>query len=163
MSQKDVTQITVDGQPVGILGLKEALSEVASLNPGLGDEQIGQRLLSLLSKSNYIPDRVKDAYKEAFVREYKKMTGAAFEEDKEAGLSVKVLGPGCPNCDRLENELMAVMAELNLQGSLEHVRDIKEIGKYGVMGSPALVINGKVKCVGRVPPRSQLKEWLKQP
>lgn len=162
MSQKDVTQITVGGQPVGILGLKEALSEVASLPPGLGDEQIGEKLLSMLSRSNYIPDRVKDAYKEAFVREYKKMTGAAFAEETTGGLDVKVLGPGCPNCDRLEMEVMAAMSELNLQGNIEHVRDIKEIGKYGVMGSPALVINGKVKCVGRVPPRLQLKEWLKQ-
>lgn len=161
MSQKDVTQITVGGQPVGILGLKEALSEVAALFPGASDGEISGRLLARLSRSNYIPDRVKDSYAKAFLREYKKMIGAPFEEEAQGGLNVKVLGPGCPNCDRLESEVMAAMAELSIQGSVEHIRDIKEIGKYGVMGSPALVVNGKVKCVGRVPPRSQLKEWFK--
>jgi protein-disulfide isomerase len=53
------------------------------------------------------------------------------------------------------------MAELNLAGDIEHIRDVKEIGKYGVMGTPALIINGKVKSVGKVPPKSKLMEWLK--
>ena len=52
------------------------------------------------------------------------------------------------------------MSEINLIADIEHVRDIKEIGKYGVMGSPALLINGKVKSVGKVPPKNKLKEWL---
>ena len=52
------------------------------------------------------------------------------------------------------------MAEINLIADIEHLRGIKEIGKYGVMGSPALLINGKVKSVGKVPPKNKLKEWL---
>ncbi|MBW1700627.1 MAG: thioredoxin family protein [Deltaproteobacteria bacterium] len=75
-------------------------------------------------------------------------------------MEIKVLGPGCAQCDGLEQTLMQVMAEINLAADIEHVRDIKEIGKYGVMGSPALLINGKVKSVGRVPPKNKLKEWL---
>ncbi|MBI5578395.1 MAG: thioredoxin family protein [Deltaproteobacteria bacterium] len=76
-------------------------------------------------------------------------------------MQIKVLGPGCPSCDKLEQDLMAVMAELNLPGDLEHVRDVKEIACYGVMGNPALVIKGKVVAAGRVPSKSQLKEWLR--
>lgn len=82
-------------------------------------------------------------------------------EDPSGPVQIKVLGPGCPSCDKLEQELMAVMAELNLPADLEHVRDVKEIACYGVMGNPALVINGKVVAVGRVPSKSQLKEWLR--
>jgi len=82
-------------------------------------------------------------------------------EDPAGQTQIKVLGQGCPSCDKLEQDLMAVMAELNLPADLEHVRDVKEIACYGVMGSPALVINGKVVAVGRVPSKSQLKEWLK--
>jgi len=52
--------------------------------------------------------------------------------------------------------------QLDLAADLEHVRDIKEIGKYGVMGMPALLINGKVLSVGRVPPKAKLKEWLEE-
>jgi protein-disulfide isomerase len=55
---------------------------------------------------------------------------------------------------------MDVMAEINLSADLEHIRDIKEIGTYGVMGMPALILNGKVMSVGRVPPKAKLKEWL---
>ncbi len=45
---------------------------------------------------------------------------------------------------------------------IEHVTDIKETGKYGMMGIPALIINGKVKSVGKVPSKSKLIDWLKE-
>ena len=57
---------------------------------------------------------------------------------------------------------MAVMAEAGVVGALDHVRDLTEIGRYGVMGTPALVINGKVKAVGSVSPRAKLKAWIVQ-
>ena len=87
--------------------------------------------------------------------------GEPVSEDAAGSLQIKVLGPGCPSCDKLEQDLMAVMAELNLSADLDHVRDVKEIACYGVMGNPALVINGKVVAVGRVPSKNQLKEWLR--
>ncbi|MBC8176345.1 MAG: thioredoxin family protein [Deltaproteobacteria bacterium] len=77
-------------------------------------------------------------------------------------MEIKVLGQGCVQCDKLERDLMEVMAEIDLAADLEHVREIKEIGKYGVMGMPALIINGKVMSVGRVPPKTKLKEWLEE-
>ena len=73
-----------------------------------------------------------------------------------------MLGHGCARCDRLEQELIQVMAETGIMAGIEHVRDLKEIGKYGVMGTPALLINGMVKSVGKVPPTNKLKEWLKE-
>jgi len=54
------------------------------------------------------------------------------------------------------------MGETGITADVEHVRDLKEIGRYGVMGTPALLMNGKVKSVGKVPPRNRLKEWLKE-
>ncbi|MBW1706122.1 MAG: thioredoxin family protein [Deltaproteobacteria bacterium] len=77
-------------------------------------------------------------------------------------MEIKVLGPGCAQCDRLEQELMQVMAETGVVADVEHVRNIKEIERYGVMGTPALLINGEVKSVGKVPPKTKLKEWLMQ-
>jgi len=87
---------------------------------------------------------------------------ATYEKEVFEGLEVKVLGQGCTQCDKLEQELMHVMAEFELIADIEHVRDIKEIGKYGVMGMPTLIINGKVKSVGRVPPKNKLIEWLRE-
>ncbi|MBC2693760.1 MAG: thioredoxin family protein [Desulfobacteraceae bacterium] len=57
---------------------------------------------------------------------------------------------------------MELLSEMNLLADMEHVTDVKEIGKYGVMGTPALVINGKVMSVGKVPAKEKIKEWLSE-
>ena len=54
------------------------------------------------------------------------------------------------------------MSEEKINADIEHIRDIKEIGKYGVMGTPALVINEKIKSVGTIPPRYKIIEWLNE-
>jgi small redox-active disulfide protein 2 len=161
MAEHDVTQISVGGQRIGIIGLKPVMEAVARDFAGRTDGDIKAELMDRLGKSNYIVATVKDAYETAFFREYKKFIGEPVPEDPSGLIQIKVLGPGCPNCEKLEQNMMAVMAELNLPADLEHVRDVKEIACYGVMGNPALVINGKVVAVGRVPSKSQLKEWLK--
>ena len=162
MSQEDVVQIKVDGQAVGIMGLKTAMEEMAEEYAERPDGEVGPELLARLSKKNYIPNPAKENYEKAFLREFKKFLGKPYEEEVPGGVEIKVLGQGCVQCDRLERELMEVMAEIDVAADLEHVRDIKEIGKYGVMGTPALLINGKVMSVGRVPPKAKLKEWLRE-
>jgi hypothetical protein len=67
---------------------------------------------------------------------------------------------GCAQCNSLEQTVMELLTELDLAASLDHVTDIKEIAQLGAMGVPALVINGKVVAVGKVPPRNQIKAWL---
>ena len=162
MPQDDVVQIRVNRQSVGIIGLKAAMAEMAEEYAERQDNEVRAELLKRLSERNYIPDRVKIDYAKAFLREFKKFLGKPYEEKVPEGVQIKVLGPGCPQCDGLEQELMQVLAEINLMADIEHVRDIKEIGKYGVMGTPALIINGKVKSVGRVPPKNKLIEWLSE-
>ena len=162
MSQDEITQIRVGNSPVGILGLKTVMEDMAGEYGDRPDQDVREELLNRLSKRNYIPDKVRGDYGRAFLREFKKFLGKPFEEETLEGIRIKVLGPGCAQCDGLERELMEVMAEQGISADLEHVRDIREIGKYGVMGSPALIINGKVKSVGKVPPRSKIVQWLKE-
>ncbi len=57
---------------------------------------------------------------------------------------------------------MEVLNELNLTADLEHVTDVKKIASYGIMGSPALLINGKLVSVGQVPNKKQIKSWVKE-
>jgi len=162
MSQNDVTQIRVGNSAVGIMGLKAAMEEMAEAYGDRPDPEVEAELLHRLSRRNYFPDRVRGEYGKAFLREFKKFMGKPFEEEIPEGIQIKVLGPGCVQCDRLEQDLMQVMAETGIVADIEHVRDIKEIGKYGVMGSPALLINGQVKSVGKVPLKSKMIEWLKE-
>jgi small redox-active disulfide protein 2 len=161
MADHEVTQISVGRDRVGIIGLKAVLEAVAREFKGRPDEEIKTELMKRLGRSNYIVPSAEAAYEAAFFREYKKFIGEPVPEDPTGSLQIRVLGPGCPSCDKLEQDLMAVMAELKLSADLDHVRDVKEIACYGVMGNPALVINGKVVAVGRVPSKNQLKEWLK--
>jgi small redox-active disulfide protein 2 len=162
MSQDDIIQIRVGGSPVGIRGLKIVLEDMAEEYGESPDREVVEELLNRLSKRNFIAEKAREDYEKAFLREFKKFLGKPFEEEAPEGLEIKVLGPGCVQCDRLEQELMQVMAETGIMADIEHVRDIKEIGRYGVMGTPALLINGKVKSVGKVPPKNKLKEWLKE-
>ena len=162
MSPKDVSKIKVGKNSIGIFGLNNTLEAVAKDFAGKPEAEIQAELLKRLSRGNYIPDPLREEYGKAFLREFNKFIGRPYEEEVFEGLEVKVLGQGCTQCDKLEQELMHVMAEFELIADIEHVRDIKEIGKYGVMGMPALIINGKVKSVGMVPPKKKLIEWLKE-
>ena len=75
-------------------------------------------------------------------------------------LSVKVLGSGCSKCNLLEKYTVEALDELGIAYNLEHVRDYVEIAKYGVMQTPALVVNEKLLLSGRVATRAELKELL---
>jgi small redox-active disulfide protein 2 len=99
-------------------------------------------------------------YKDALLRAFKTFTGEAAEEAPAGGVRIQVLGPGCHNCDRMEQDVREVLAELKMPGDLSHVTDPAEIAKYGLMGVPALVINGRVVCVGTLPDRNRIKQWL---
>jgi small redox-active disulfide protein 2 len=156
----DVTQIRVGGQMVGLVGLQAVLAEVVEQCRGMADEEVARILLERLSKRNYIPKGFAARYQEAFLREYKRHIGAAAADAPAEGLEIKVLGPGCPQCERLEQEVMTILAETGIAAELTHVRDPAEIGRYGVMGTPALVVNGSVKAVGTVPTRARLKAWI---
>lgn len=160
MSEDKVTRINIGGDPIGIIGLQPVLEEVAEEFKGRTDDEIQAELLKRLSKKNYISEKTKDVYSQAFLREYKRFVGEPFEDKESGGLEIKILGPGCPRCEKLEQDLIAMMAKLNIAAGLEHVRDPIEIANYGVMGSPGLIINGQVKAVGSVPLNNKLKEWL---
>ena len=162
MSQKDVKQIKVGKHTIGIIGLKSIIEEVAKDFTRKTEAEIIDELLKRLSAKNYIPGNIRKEYGKAFLREFNKFVGRPYEKEVFKGLEVKVLGQGCTQCDKLKQELMNVMAEYEFIADIEHVRNLKEIGSYGVMGMPALIINGKVKSVGRVPSRNKLIEWLKE-
>ena len=162
MVSQNVTRIRVGRHPTGIVGLKEALEQLATVHADLTDNEISKKLLALLSKSNYINPKIHNLYEDAFLREYKKFVGEPYEEDASQWIQIRILGPGCPNCEKMEQEIMQLIAELRLPADLDHVRDPMEIGSYGMVAVPALVINGKVMSSGRVPDKGQMKEWVRE-
>jgi len=159
---QNVTQIKIGKHKTGIIGLEKILEQIVKEGQQGSDQEIAIAMIEKLSKKNYIPATVVKLYKEAFIREYKKFIGESIPELHMNGLEIKVLGAGCPTCDKLEQTLMALIEETGVEADLDHIRDIKEISQYGVMGSPALVINGKVKAVGSVPSIARLKDFIRE-
>ncbi|HAM99244.1 MAG TPA: thioredoxin family protein [Marinilabiliales bacterium] len=74
--------------------------------------------------------------------------------------SIKVLGTGCPKCKALEKTTLEAVKELNMDATVTKVEDIMDIMKYGVMSTPALVIDEKVVMYGRVPSTAEIKDLL---
>ena len=73
---------------------------------------------------------------------------------------IKVLGPGCLKCEELLKHTQQAVRELELECTVEKVSDIQEITGYGVMMTPALVVDGQVKVTGKVPPVAELKKLI---
>jgi len=162
MTGKDITRIRIGRDSVGLIGLKEAIAEMAEEYGSKSDEEVMQAMMERLGRGNYIASSAREEYEQAFVREFRKALGQPYTELAVEGVDVKVLGPGCAQCEQLEQILMQILGEIHVQASVEHVRDLKEIARYGVMGTPALLINKKVMAVGSVPPRNKIKKWLQE-
>ena len=73
---------------------------------------------------------------------------------------IKILGGGCAKCEKLEELAREAAGEKNLECNFSKVKDINEIMKFGVMVTPALVVDGTVKVSGRVPTKEEIKEML---
>lgn len=73
---------------------------------------------------------------------------------------IKVLGSGCANCKRLEENVKQAVSELGIDATIEKVTDFKDILSYGVMKTPALVVDEQVKVMGRVISSEEVKKHL---
>ena len=75
-------------------------------------------------------------------------------------MEIRILGTGCPKCHKLEEETRLAAEELQLDCNIEKVTEVKDIMVFGVMITPALVVDGDVKVVGKVPTRDEIKQML---
>ena len=75
-------------------------------------------------------------------------------------MELQVLGPGCARCHQTAEHIKAAVAESGIEADFEKVTDAMQIAGYGVFGTPAVVIDGEVKCVGKIPSKEDIKKWL---
>lgn len=75
-------------------------------------------------------------------------------------MEIKILGAGCANCERLYENALAAVGELGIEADIIKVEQLKDIMKFGVMGTPAIAVNGKVKAVGRVSTVEEIKKYI---
>ncbi|MBM9616802.1 TM0996/MTH895 family glutaredoxin-like protein [Desulfobulbus rhabdoformis] len=73
---------------------------------------------------------------------------------------IKICGPGCASCEKAQQVVEAAVTAKGVGAAIEKVKDFQEMAKMGVFSTPAVVINGEVKCVGRIPKQDEVEQWL---
>ena len=76
-------------------------------------------------------------------------------------MKIEILGTGCPKCGQLEANARKAADELKIKVDIQKITDIGEIVDYGVISTPAIVIEGAVRAYGRIPDVEEIKKWLK--
>lgn len=161
MEEKDYRLVLVGNAQVGLIGLKGIFEELKGKR-GEAEPVLKEMLVEKAGKKNYIPNSVKEEYKKALFREFKKFLGEKVEEERGGFLEVIILGPGCYACDKLEQDVMTVLSETGIQAGLNHITDPDLMAQYGILPTPALIINGKIKSVGINPTKSSIRKWLEE-
>ncbi len=154
-------KIRVKGFEVGIFGLKEIFREVNKMN--IPQEEKKKLILEKVKDKNYIPENVEKEFEDALWREFRKWKGERVEEEEEyAFIDIRILGTGCPRCEKLIENTKNALSELNLPAQVNEIKDIKEISRFGVFSTPALIINGKIISQGKVLGKEEIKEILRK-
>jgi len=161
LEDKDYRLVFVGNTQMGLIGLEEIFGELKSQR-GKPEPELKEMLVEKAAKKNYIPDSIREDYRNALFREFKKFLGEKVEEEKRDFLEVLLLGTGCFSCNQLGKDILAVLSETGIKAGLNHITDPGLIAQYDVLALPGLIINGKVKSKGTVPSKSMIKKWLEE-
>ena len=73
---------------------------------------------------------------------------------------IKVLGPGCPNCERVAEVVRQAVSQMGMEATIVKVKEREEFQRYGLLYTPGLVVDEKLVCGGRIPTLSEISTWL---
>lgn len=148
---------------VGLRGLDGAVTELLKthIKEEIPARKAASLILEKVQKNNYIPDSARANYIKALERLWLERTSGTNSNDPNHKI-VRILGPGCVGCNRLEQVVMEVFQESGIAADIEHVRELDEIWRYGVEKTPALVIGNKVLSSGRIPSKAQVEQWIRE-
>lgn len=76
-------------------------------------------------------------------------------------MEIQVCGPGCASCEKTQKIVEAAVAAQGLEVKISKITDFQEIAKLGIFSTPAVIVDGEVKSVGKVPKQSEVEGWLK--
>lgn len=159
-------RLRIKGVEIGLVWLDSAFNAVrkelngtAEIDPRVAAEH----MLAKIERRNYIPVSARADYLDALERYWRDrlgLGGPREEDDANRPLVIRILGKRCISCNKIEEIVRSVLDARGIGADIEHVSDYDEIWRYGVLNPPALVVNGKVVCAGRVPTRAQVEAMI---
>ncbi len=150
--------IRIGAANIGLIGLDVAINKAADRK--MTEEEAVDMIFRTVSEKNYIPAGAEDQYRKALLAGYRRHLQA--DDQQEAGLVIRIFGTGCVSCNGLQNLVIEVMNGMNLAADIEQIHDPDEIGRHGILLTPALMINGKVKSTGLLPTRTLIEQWIRE-
>lgn len=76
-------------------------------------------------------------------------------------MEIKVCGPGCASCAKAEKVVHEAVAEAGVRATVSKITDFAEMARLGVLSTPAIIVDGAIKCVGKVPSQREVLAWLR--
>ncbi len=150
--------IRIGAVSIGLIGLDRALNEAAAR--AMPVPEAARYLFRKIQEQNYIPPGKRDQYLQALEREYRQhLEGAGRTDDT---LVIRIFGTGCISCNGLQNLLIQVLDRMEIGADIEQIHDPDEIGRAGILQTPALMINGVVKSAGLLPTPAMVEQWLEE-
>lgn len=149
--------IRIGSATIGLIGLDLALNQAAT--QGLSEEAAVDYLFAAISRDNYIPPGNAARYQEALRNAYREhlRPGSA----RTGPPVIRIFGTGCVSCNGLQTLVIEVLATMGMAADIEQIHDPDEIGRQGIIMTPALMINGQLKSGGLLPTRAQVEQWLR--
>ncbi len=159
MSETPASRFIRIGQAnVGLIGLDLALH--AAARQQLAEDEAVNFLFAKIKEENYIPRGCEAQYRESLLAAWRRHCGD--ESGGGEGLVIRIFGTGCVSCNRLYAMLIELLDRLGIAADVEQIYDPDEIGRHGVTMTPALMINGAIKCAGLLPSPAQVEIWLRE-
>ncbi len=150
--------IRIGTADIGLVGLDVALNKAASEN--LPEDEAVAFLFAAVSSKNYIPAGAEDSYRKALRRAYRQHM---HRDDAAPGaLVIRIFGTGCVSCNKIQAQVIEILSSMALAADIEQIHDPDEIGRRGILMTPALMINGQLKSGGKPPAQAQIEQWIRE-
>ncbi len=150
--------IRIGKSSIGLIGVDIALNKALAAEMPI--DQAVDFIFRAVKEHNYIPPTMVEKYQEAIGREYSKLLG--IHDEKEQGLTIRILGTGCISCNGLQTMVIDAMERAGVAADIEQIHDRDEIWRLGVTTTPALMINGQIKVAGIKPTLAQVEGWIRE-
>ena len=150
--------IRIGSSTIGLIGLDIALNQAAGNK--MPEAEAVDFLFAAVSRDNYIPATAAAEYREALRQAYREHLQPGGTQSGPP--VIRIFGTGCVSCNNLQKLVIEVLDAMGIAADIEQIRvDPDEIGRQGIIMTPALMMNGQVKSGGLMPTQAQIEEWLR--